>query len=145
MVRATTGFGSDPRGMFFFDSGLNSGIFFSTFQVGTQPMSTTVRQTFDALMQEIKRAIEERNFFSVCNRATALGLTGGQADTKCAVWYQYKSVDPTGATLSLRARSYDPSGPTQARPGVTRFTVTAIENGAVTLHYEDEYEGLVST
>ena len=106
-------------------------------------MQTTIRQTFDALVDEIQDATQARRFFSVCDRASALGLNGGRIDVQRAVCYRFKGVDASGAMLDLHARSYDPSGPDRVRPGITRFTITATENDAVTLQYENEYEGLV--
>jgi hypothetical protein len=103
-------------------------------------MQATVTQTFDSLVQKIKPAVDERGFLSVCDRASALGLAVGKTDSKLALWYQFEGVDSTGTKLNLRARSYDPSGPTQVRAAVVRFTVTAIENGAITQQYEDEFE-----
>lgn len=98
---------------------------------------------FDSLVHEIDRAVAERGFLTVCHRATELGLNGGQIDLSSAVGYRYEGLVSGGETLSLYARSYDPSGPTQVRPGITRFTVVATDSGAVTHQYENEYEGIV--
>jgi hypothetical protein len=106
-------------------------------------MQSTTKQTFDTLVGQIQNAIAARDFLSVCDRATELGLLGEKTESSFAVCYRFEGKDSSGATLNLFARSYDPSGPTRVRPRITRFTVTASENGADTMQFEDEYEGWV--
>ncbi|WP_147432438.1 hypothetical protein [Pararobbsia silviterrae] len=103
-----------------------------------------MQNIFDTLAQEIDKAVAERGFLSVCDRAQALGFKGGRTDLTSAVGYRFERGEPNAVSLHLYARSYDPSGPDQVRPCITRFTVTAVENGALTQQYENEYEGLIT-
>lgn len=109
----------------------------------------TTQQLFDSLVVEIRNAVTRREFYPVCDHATSLGLAGEKLDARFSVRYHFTHTDTSGATLNLRAYSYDPSGPSRARAGITGFMVTLSENGAThpndthALQYEDQYEGLV--
>jgi hypothetical protein len=114
---------------------------FTIEQIEDITMPTTVTEIFDCLVEEIKNAVADRGFLSVCNRAMELGLSGGPSDSEFSVGYRFEGSDSTGDMLSLYVRSYDPSGPMQVRPRLTRFTIAVSENCVVKLEYEDEYEG----
>ena len=108
-------------------------------------MQMTAKQTFNALAEQIKNAVAERAFYSVCHQAAALGLVGEKIDLKFSIRYHFEHTDSTGNRLILHAYSYDPSGPTETRVGITRFTLTLAESGGTDLHYENHFDGLVKT
>jgi hypothetical protein len=103
-------------------------------------MQIMADQAFEALVKEIGRAVVERGFNAVWELAQRLGMTGGRAGSPFTLGYRFQGTDQTGALIDLYVRSYDPSGPGQNEPDISRFTVTVQRGGTQVAYYDAQYE-----
>ncbi|MGP1716762.1 MAG: hypothetical protein ACTS9Y_06240 [Methylophilus sp.] len=86
-------------------------------------------QIFEVLSFSINQACNEQDWFNVRRDALAYGFKQTDVSTSSAYGQRFDLLIEPGIYLCLTYRSFDPSGPFQTLPVISRFELTcAIEN-----------------
>ncbi|MGQ2965195.1 hypothetical protein [Methylophilus sp.] len=86
-------------------------------------------QIFEVLSFSINQACNEQDWYHVKRDALAYGFKQTDVSTPSAYGQRFDLVLESGIYLCLNYRSFDPSGPFQTLPVISRFELTfSVEN-----------------
>jgi hypothetical protein len=98
-------------------------------------------QVYDRLRALIDQACRDCSFEIAIRGAEALGMVGGQGDSRWTLDYEFEFVDHAGAKVGLNFHSYDQSKAFSVRPDMNKFELTMTDTSGITSNHRNNYEG----
>lgn len=97
-------------------------------------------QVFDVLSFSIDQACSEQDWFNVSRDALAFGFTQTDVSTNFAYIQRFDLLLESGLYLCLNYRSFDPSGPFNSLPAISRFELCMSRDGEVVKTYQNGFD-----
>lgn len=98
------------------------------------------QQYFEAMKVAIDKTCLERDLSYVNQYAIDCGYNVNNVSSSFTYSLQYDLIFTDGLQVSLNYRSFDPSGPFQNIPDISRFDLKLINNSQTISSYRNEFE-----